>query len=240
MSLGRILWCVLLLPNMTIAQSPEAMKYAPRPILLMDPQPNGVGVMPMAFTTDGQRHLEFIPIPQIKESMDKGGQPIRLGDVLAALVEATETINRLQAENSRLQAENDKLWKVAMKDAPQQQPPTVVVQQPVPQQPSPLERYMLLRSFLPQAPAYQPYRLPMPINPNANRLQTNCTTQTNGPPAARTAIKRQLAQVQILGPGRARTLMVWAVVTDLPVGMAEEASGRTHLDLPEHYPRSVL
>ena len=177
MSLGRILWCVLLLPNIVTAQSPEAMKYAPRPILLMDPQPNGVGVMPMAFTADGQRHLEFIPIPQIKESMDKGGQPIRLGDVLAALVEATETINRLQAENNRLQAENDKLWKVAMKDSPQQPPPTVVIQQPVPQQPSPLERYMLLRSFLPQV---QPYRLPMPVNPNANRLQTNCTTQTNG------------------------------------------------------------
>jgi hypothetical protein len=176
-SFGRILWCVLLLPNMAIAQSPEALKYAPRPILLISQEPNGVGVMPMAFTTDGQRHLEFILTPQIKESMDKGGQPIRLGDVLAALVEATETINRLQAENNRLQAENDKLWKVAMKDAPQQQPPTVVVQQPVPQQPSPLERYMLLRSFLPQA---QPYRLPMPVNPNANRLQTNCTTQTNG------------------------------------------------------------
>lgn len=177
MSPARILWCVLLLPTMAIAQSPEAMKYAPRPILLMDPEPNGVGVMPMAFTTDGQRHLEFIPIPQIKESMDKGGQPIRLGDVLAALVQATETINRLQAENNRLQAENEKLWKVAMKDAPQQQPPTVVVQQPVPQQPSPLERYMLLRSLLPQA---QPFQLPMPVNPNANRLKTNCTTTTMG------------------------------------------------------------
>jgi hypothetical protein len=35
------------------------------------------------FTTDGQRHLEFIPIPQIKESMDRDGQSIRLGDVLA-------------------------------------------------------------------------------------------------------------------------------------------------------------
>ena len=177
MSLARILLCVLLLPSMTIAQSPEAMKYAPRPILLMDPEPNGVGVMPMVFTTDGQRRIEYIPIPQIKESMDKGGQPLRSGDILAALKEASETIIRLQEENNRLKVENDKLWKVAMKDAPRQEPPTVIVQQPVPQQPSPLDRYLLLRSFLPQV---QPYRLPMPVNPNANRLQTNCTTTMVG------------------------------------------------------------
>jgi len=176
-SLARILWCVLLLPIMAIAQSPEAMKYAPRPILLMDPEPNGVAVMPMVFTTDGQRRIEYIPVPQIKESMDKGGQPLRSGDILAALKEASEAINRLQEENNRLKAENDKLWKVAMKDAPRQEPPTVVVEQPAPQQPSPLEQYMLLRSFLPQA---QPYQLPMPVNPNANRLRTNCTTTTMG------------------------------------------------------------
>jgi hypothetical protein len=162
---------------MAIAQSPDALKYAPRPILLMNTEPGGVGVMPMLFTTDGQGHLEFIPIPQIKESVDKGGQPIRLGDVLSALGEATETINRLQAENTRLQAENEKLWKVAMKDAPKQEPPTIVVQQPAPRQPSPLERYMLLRSIL--APT-QPYQLPQPVNPNANRLNTNCTTRMVG------------------------------------------------------------
>jgi hypothetical protein len=126
----------------------------------------------MMFTVNGQQHLEFVLASQIKESMDKGGQPIRLGDVLSALGEATETINRLQAEN-------DKLWKVAMKDAPKQEPPTVVVQQPAPapQKPSPLDRYMLLRSLLTPT---QPYQLPPPVNPNANRLKTNCTARTVG------------------------------------------------------------
>jgi hypothetical protein len=169
-SLGRIFWCVLLLSGMAIAQSPDALKYAPRPILLITAEKDVEAVMPMVFTTNGQQHLEFVPASQIKESMEKGGQPIRLGDVLSALGQATETINRLQAEN-------DKLWKVAMKDAPQQQPPTVVVQQPSPQQPNPLERYMLLRSLLPPP---QPYQLPPPVNPNANRLKTNCTEQTVG------------------------------------------------------------
>jgi hypothetical protein len=103
----------------------------------------------MVFITDGKQHLEFVPISQIKENLEKGGQPIRLGDVLAALEDANRTINQLQAEN-------EKLWKVAMKDAPPQPPTTVIVQQPVPQleQPSQqsiaLQKYMLLRSMLPQ------------------------------------------------------------------------------------------
>jgi hypothetical protein len=125
-------------------QNPDALKYAPRPILLLSGDNGAEAVMPMVFTVNGQQHLEFVPSSQIKDSMEKGGQPIRLGDVLAALVDATKTINQLQAEN-------EKLWKVAMKDAPQQPPtpPTVIVQQP-PQAPSPLEKYMLLRSMLPQ------------------------------------------------------------------------------------------
>lgn len=77
--------------------------------------------MPMVFTENGQQHLEFIAASKIKESMEKGGKPIRLGDVLAALNAATEKINQLQAEN-------DKLWKLAMKDAPKSE--TVIVQQP--------------------------------------------------------------------------------------------------------------
>jgi hypothetical protein len=36
---------------------------------------------------------------------------------------------------------------------------------------------MLLRSLLPPP---QPYQLPPPVNPNANRLKTNCTEQTVG------------------------------------------------------------
>lgn len=170
MSLSRILLCLFLLSGMAMAQSADSLKYAPRAILLISGDKGVEGVMPMVFNTNGQMHLEYVPVSQIKESMDKGGQPIRLGDVLSALREASETINRLQAEN-------DKLWKVAMKDSPNQQPPTVIVQQPAPPQPSPLEKYLLLRSLLPQP---KPYLLPMPVNPNANRLQTNCTTQTLG------------------------------------------------------------
>jgi hypothetical protein len=98
-----------------------------------------------------------------------GGKPILFGDLLSVLKEATDKIDQLQTENERL-------WKVAMKDAPPQNP-TVIVQEPPQQQPSPLERYLLFRSLLAQP---KPYQLPMPVNPNANRLQTNCTTRTAG------------------------------------------------------------
>ena len=84
---------------MAIAQNPEAVKYAPRAVLLLSGEKDVEAVMPMLITTDGQQHLEYVPGSKIKEFMDKGGQPIRSGDILAALGEATETITRLQAEN---------------------------------------------------------------------------------------------------------------------------------------------
>jgi regulator of replication initiation timing len=172
---AALLSALLLISSSAVAQSPEALKYAPRPILLMG-NAGEEGVMPMLLTIDGVQHLEFVPISRIKEFVEHGGMPIRLGDVLSALGEATQNINRLQEDNARLQAENEKLWKVAMKDAPRPQSPAVIVQ-PAPAQPSPLEKYMLLRSLLPTP---QPYQLPMPVNPNANRLKTTCTSNAMG------------------------------------------------------------
>ena len=127
----------------------------------------------MLVTTDGTQHLEFVPVNQIKEFIDKGGRPVTLGDVLSLLGAATEKVNNLQAEN-------DKLWKVAMKDAQ-----TVVVQQSPSAQDQfaaqqaaaaeaanarhqrALQMWMILNSNRPQT-----YQLPMPTNPNANRVQT--------------------------------------------------------------------
>lgn len=123
------------------AQSADALKYAPRAILLLSGQHGIEAVMPMEFTVNGQQHLEFIPSSQIKDAMMvRHGKPIFLGDILSALGEATQTINKLQADNAALKAENEKLWKVAMKNNPSQPPPTVVVQQPPsPPQPSPAQ-----------------------------------------------------------------------------------------------------
>ena len=177
----RIL-AVLLLCIPLCAQNPDAAKYAPRAVLLLDATPGVEAVMPMVFSENGQQHLEFIPASKIKESMDKGGKPIRMGDVTAALNEATQRINQLQAEN-------DKLWKVAMKSE------SIVIQPAPPPRPTQaeiaaqqqaevnarrqrmLQTWMMLQGM--NRPT-QPYQLPVPVNPNASRLQTDCTTYRLG------------------------------------------------------------
>lgn len=183
----KFLALFLLFSTAAFAQSPDVAKYASRQILLVAPQPGTEGILPLLVSTDGQQRLEFVPTSQIKDFIAKGAQPIRLGDILSLLGASTETINKLQAENKKLQDENDRLWKVAMKDAPR--PETVIVQQPSAAQAVPSE-YQSAAQYQAEANARrqqalqmwmtmqnnrpQPYQLPMPINPSAGRLHTNC------------------------------------------------------------------
>ena len=55
--------------------------------------------MPMIFIEGGQQRLLFVSAFEFKESRDRCGKLIRLGDILAALNQATKKINQLQAEN---------------------------------------------------------------------------------------------------------------------------------------------
>jgi hypothetical protein len=171
-------------PSVVPAPPPsfEAAKYASRPILLLDATPGVEAVMPMIVTADGQQHLEFVPAPKIKESIDKGGHPVTLADVMSLLGAANQKVNELQVEN-------DKLWKVAAKDGPKSE--IVIVPQAAPAGPSEAElanqrnaeanarRQMAIQILLGMNRS-QPYQLPMPVNPNANRFQTNCTTYRLG------------------------------------------------------------
>lgn len=160
--------------------SVDAAKYNDDPIELV--ANDGSYVVPL-FPANGKAPVEFVSLLQLDEALKRGDKLLLYGDLVVfatAALKGQQTIDKLQAENAALHAENAKLWKVAMKDAPEQQPPTIVVQepqQPIPQQPSRLEQYMLLRSLV---PASRPYQLPMPVNPNANRIRTNCTANTVG------------------------------------------------------------
>lgn len=158
--------CVVCSAFPAFAQSAEAMKYAPRPVALVS-NDQTEGVMLIMFTVNGLPHLEFIPASKIAQAVKDGGQPVRYGDVLSVLGQAAQTIQQLQAENAELKAENQKLWKVALKNNPQQlaPPAPVVIQQPVPPPPSRLERYMLLRGLLPQTQPTQ----------NIHVTVSNCT-----------------------------------------------------------------
>jgi hypothetical protein len=152
------------------AQSPDTIKYAPRQLLLVDPTPCTEAVLPMLVTTGGTQHLEFVPVHQIKEFLDKGGRPVTLSDILSILGVATEKVNQLQAEN-------DRLWKVAMKDAPKSE--TVIVQEAAPSAPS---QAQIAAQQQAEANARRQQILQMWMTlQNANRTQnlnvnvTNCT-----------------------------------------------------------------
>lgn len=127
----KVLALLLLCCLPAVAQNTDAAKYASRPLVLA-----GVGdeIRPVVFTLDGQSHLEFVPDANVKAAILAGGKPVVFGDVLSLLNANIQAINKLQAENAQLKSENDKLWKVAMKDAPH--PETVVIQQPVQSGPS--------------------------------------------------------------------------------------------------------
>jgi hypothetical protein len=183
---------LLLLSTAAFAQNPDTAKYSSRELLLVDPTSGTEAIVPMLITVDGNQVLKYIPIREAKDSLEKGGKPVKLGDIMSLLNANTQSINKLQAENAQLKEDNDKLWKVAMKDAPK--PETIVIQPAEPPAPTlaeiqaqreaqaqnqrqqNLQTWMMLQG----RSQPQPYQLPMPVNPNANRLQTNCTTSTYG------------------------------------------------------------
>lgn len=163
MKTAVLLACLAAMP--AIAQSPEAMKYASREVMLVSHEAGTEGVLPMVLTADGQQQLVFVPTSEIVDYMKRGARPIQLADILATLGAAQEKINALQAEN-------DRLWKVAMKDNPQ--PATVVVQQtpaPVPD-PSEVEAANKRRMA---AAMLMMQNMNRPQTQNLNVTVSNCT-----------------------------------------------------------------
>jgi hypothetical protein len=168
-----------------VAQNPDTAKYSQRQIFLVDPTSGSEAIAPLLVPLDGQQRLEFVPTSKLKEFLDKGAQPVRLADILSLLGSSAEKINQLQAEN-------DRLWKIAMKDSPKSE--SVIVQQtPLPaptyeqfaaqrQADAIARRQQTLLTWmaLQNSNKQQPYQLPAPVNPNFNRLQTNCTSYKVG------------------------------------------------------------
>src|SRR5690348_14269720 len=62
----KTLLVLLLCCLSSVAQNSDAIKYAPRQILHVDPTPGTEAVLPMMFLTEGKQHLEFVPVHQIK------------------------------------------------------------------------------------------------------------------------------------------------------------------------------
>lgn len=163
-----------------IAQDADAIKYAPRQILLVDPTPDVEPVLPMIFTVDGQQQLKYVPVSEVKAANEKGAHPITLGALLALLGQNAQQISQLKSENERL-------WKVAMKDKPE----TVVVQQSAVPTRAQIEaqeqvqananRQQMLMMLLGRSMSYQP---PAPVNPYRDLSRptqpVNCISNRTG------------------------------------------------------------
>jgi len=169
----RYLLLILLCATPLCAQNPDAAKYSPRAVVLIDATPGVESVMPMVFIENGQSRIEYIPASKIKESIENGGKPIRLGDILALLGQQNQKIDQLQAENA-------KLWQAVTNGTPRTQ--TVFVQQAPPAPPPAPSQAEIAEREQEEANARRQQALQTWLTlQNANRTQTinlnyrNCT-----------------------------------------------------------------
>lgn len=164
----------------SVATTPQPPSYANYSLMLVNPVPGGGGVVLMH---DTKNQLELVPVNNVKQALDMGFVAVRAGEL-------DELIGALREENARLEEENAQLRSQA--PAPQ----VIAIS---PQGPSQAEiaerrreqmeaekaarRQQLIQAWMGiqnMNRSAQPYQLPMPVNPNANRLRTNCTTTQLG------------------------------------------------------------
>ena len=157
---------------------PQPANYANYSLMLINPVPNGGAVVLMH---DTKNQLEFVPTNSIRQALDMGFVAVRAAEL-------DELIGALREENARLTAENLRFEtnRPAQVSAPAAPPVTPSYQSMVEaQQRAEREarRQRLIQAWMGlqrMNQPVQPYRIPMPVNPNANRLQTNCTTTQFG------------------------------------------------------------
>jgi hypothetical protein len=159
------------------SQTPQQPSYANYSIMLVNPAGGAVVLM-----HNPKNELELVEVNNTKQAFSVGYVPVRaveLADLIAALRDENA---RLADENSRLralQARQDSAVTSSVPsstDAAAQQRAQTEAQKAARRQQL-IQTWMMLQMSRPQT---QPYQLPMPVNPNTNRLQTNCTTSTYG------------------------------------------------------------
>jgi hypothetical protein len=168
------LWALLCFSIAANAQNADPVQTSPPPsyanysLMLVSPA-NGNGVVLMH---NPKNELEFVDTSRTKEALSAGYVPVRA-------VELAELIDTLRQENAELSAENTRL-----RNLQAQQDTAVVSSAPPPADPQAIERsqrearrQQLIQAWLMlQMNKPAPYQIPMPVNPNAGRLQTHCTT----------------------------------------------------------------
>jgi hypothetical protein len=140
----------------------------------------------MAFVVSPTGQLGTMPMKDIPAAYKTGYRPFTVANLLAltnSILDDVKNTNRklkeLSEDYDALVARYNRL--AAINSEPAAHPQTTVQAQPAVDEREAM-RLMLFQSLVHgsfPAPT-RPYQLPMPANPNANRLQTNCTTTTTG------------------------------------------------------------
>ena len=155
----------------TQPDAPQQPSYANFSIMLANPMAGGSAVVLMHNPQNG---LEFVPVDNIKTAMDGGYVAVRAAEL-------GELISALKEENARLTAENAQL-KSGSSSGPSAA--DVLAQANARVAAADVQkaarRQQLLQNWLMLQGINRPYQLPMPVNPNANRLKTNCTSTQLG------------------------------------------------------------
>jgi hypothetical protein len=170
---------VCCLPVFAQNENPQASQppsYANYSIMLVNPAMGGGAVVLMH---NPKNELEFVPVNNTKEALSKGYVAVRaveLGEFISTLKEENA---RLTEENARLQSGSKQVSAVTGSSPSQaeidaQRRAQAASQSARHQQM--IQTWIMLQGL--NRP--QPYQLPMPVNPNANHFQTNCTTMHNG------------------------------------------------------------
>ncbi len=174
----------------TVPSTPQAQPTAnstPQPpnvdnysVMLVGP---GAGAGAFVLMHNRENVLELVEVKKTSEALSAGYVPVRAIEIGELIGSLKEEITRLTAENQHLQGEQ-----AGQVSAP---PPSAVPSQAelearrraqvdaenAARRQQLIQSWLMLRSMNPPP---QPYQLPLPVNPNANRIHTNCTSQRIG------------------------------------------------------------
>ena len=186
---GHIFWCMLIVPGLTIAQSPPPAQspqpsYANYSIMLVNP----AGGSAVVLMHNPKNELEFVDASKTGQAFSAGYVPVRAAEIAETIASLREQVSQLSAENQRLQpAPADTQphhWESVTPQVQAVAPaapsgPTAeqIEAQRMADAAAARRQALILGLLMMNANRPQPYRLP---DPNANRLKTNCATQYVG------------------------------------------------------------
>lgn len=179
--LKALVLCVCLVSCATMnAQAPASPQPAPTypnySIMLVNPAGGAVVLM-----HNPKNEIEYVDASKTGDAFKAGYVPVRVAEI-------AEIIASLHTENDHLAAENIRLRNLREEQTSVTSPPpsradVEAQQRAQAASDNAVRRQQLLQAFImmqANRPQLQPYQLPMPVNPNAGRLRTDCTTQRTG------------------------------------------------------------